>query len=292
MNYKVNGNDIILIQSDFDLDETLDCGQAFRWEKIDKENLGEYADILYDSDFDKAYKGFRLNTRLLISQKNIDESSDASQITLHNTTESDFLDIWVDYFDLDTDYSVLKEVFSSDLTMRNACQFAPGIRMLKQDKWEALCSFIISQNNNIPRIKGIISRMCEHYEGFPSYEKLANETVESLGFLRAGFRAKYLIDAAQKLSSGELNLDDISAMDLEQARKALMTIKGVGPKVAECALLYGMYRIDAFPVDVWIKRVMQEYYPDGLPECVKGQEGIAQQYLFHYVRNKETNTSK
>lgn len=286
MNYKVNGNDIILIQSDFDLDETLDCGQAFRWEKIDKENLGEYADILCNIDFDKAYKGFRLNTPLLISQKKIDKNSNASQITLHNTPECDFLGIWIDYFDLETDYSVLKNEFSKDSTMSSACKFAPGIRMLKQDKWEALCSFIISQNNNIPRIKGIISRMCEHYNGFPSYELLAKETVESLGFLRAGFRAKYLIDAAQRLSSGELNLDDISAMDLEQARKALMTIKGVGPKVAECALLYGMYRTDAFPVDVWIKRVMEEYYPDGLPECVKGQEGIAQQYLFHYIRNK------
>lgn len=286
MNYKVSGNDIILIQNDFDLDETLDCGQAFRWEKIDSENLGEYTDILGEIDFDKAYKGFRLNTPLLISQKKIDKNSDASQITLHNTMECDFLDIWMDYFDLETDYSALKKAFSKDSTMSSACKFAPGIRMLKQDKWEALCSFIISQNNNIPRIKGIISRMCEHYEGFPSYELLAKETEESLGFLRAGFRAKYLIDAAQRLSCGELNLDEISAMDLEQARKALMTIKGVGPKVAECALLYGMYRIDAFPVDVWIKKVMEEYYPDGLPECVKGQEGIAQQYLFHYIRNK------
>lgn len=287
MNYKISGNDIILIQSDFDLDETLDCGQAFRWEKIDEESSGEYAGILDNIDFDKAYKGFRLNTPLLISQKKIDKNCNASQITLHNTSERDFLDIWTEYFDLETDYSALKKVFSKDTTMSCACEFAPGIRMLKQDKWEALCSFIISQNNNIPRIKGIISRMCEHYGGFPSYEQLANETVESLGFLRAGFRAKYLIDAAQKLSGGELNLDDISAMDLDDARKSLMTIKGVGPKVAECALLYGMYRTDAFPIDVWIKRVMEEYYPDGLPECIKGQEGIAQQYLFHYIRNKE-----
>ena len=286
MDYKVIDNDIVLIQSDFDLDETLDCGQAFRWEKINKENLGEYSDALEDIDFDKAYKGFRLNTPLLISQKKIDKNINASQITLHNTSEADFLDIWVEYFDLNTDYSLLKKAFSNDSTMCSACEFAPGIRMLKQDKWEALCSFIISQNNNIPRIKGIISRMCEHYGGFPSYEDLAKETVESLGFLRAGFRAKYLIDAAQKLSSGALNLKDISSMDLESARKSLMTIKGVGPKVAECALLYGMYRTDAYPVDVWIKRVMEEYYPKGLPDCINGYEGIAQQYLFHYIRNK------
>lgn len=286
MDFKVKDKDIVLIQSDFDLDETLDCGQAFRWEKINKDNLGEYSDVLGDNDFDKAYKGFRLNTPLLISQKKFDKNIDASQITLHNTSKADFLDIWVEYFDLNTDYSLLKKTFSNDSTMCSACEFAPGIRMLKQDKWEALCSFIISQNNNIPRIKGIISRMCEHYGGFPSYEDLAKETAESLGFLRAGFRAKYLIDAAQKLSSGELSLEDISSMDLESARKSLMTIKGVGPKVAECALLYGMYRTDAYPVDVWIKRVMEEYYPQGLPDCIKGYEGIAQQYLFHYIRNK------
>ncbi len=285
MNYKVSGNDIILVQSDFDLDETLDCGQAFRWEKIDKNSKD--ADILADVDFDKAYKGFKLNSPLLISQKKSAENSNESQITLHNTSEHDFLGIWVDYFDLETDYSVLKRDFSIDETMSCACKFAPGIRMLKQDKWEALCSFIISQNNNIPRIKGIISRMCEYYGGFPDYEAIAGETVESLAFMRAGFRAKYLIDAAQRLASGEIDLNIISSMDLDSARKSLMTIKGVGPKVAECALLYGMYRIDAFPIDVWIKRVMEEYYPNGLPACVKGREGIAQQYLFHYIRNKE-----
>lgn len=285
MNYKVSGNDIILVQSDFDLDETLDCGQAFRWEKIDKNSKD--SDILADVDFDKAYKGFKLNSPLLISQKKSAENSNESQITLHNTSEHDFLGIWVDYFDLETDYSVLKRDFSIDETMSCACKFAPGIRMLKQDKWEALCSFIISQNNNIPRIKGIISRMCEYYGGFPDYEAIAGETVESLAFMRAGFRAKYLIDAAQRLASGEIDLNIISSMDLDSARKSLMTIKGVGPKVAECALLYGMYRIDAFPIDVWIKRVMEEYYPNGLPACVKGREGIAQQYLFHYIRNKE-----
>ena len=285
MNYKVCGNDIVLIQSDFDLDETLDCGQAFRWERIDKNSKNAYN--LSEFDFDKAYKGYKLNTPLLISQVTIGENFGASQITLHNTSEQDFLDIWVDYFDLETDYTRLKEEFSCDEIMSYACKFAPGIRMLKQDKWEALCSFIISQNNNIPRIKGIISRMCERYGRFPSYEDIAGETVESLAFMRAGFRAKYLIDAAQKLASGEIDLDDISSMDLQSARNSLMTIKGVGPKVAECALLYGMYRIDAFPIDVWIKRVMEEYYPEGLPDCVKGKEGIAQQYLFHYIRNRE-----
>lgn len=265
--YFKNGN-IYLTQPDFDLDETLDCGQTFRWQRVS----------------DNTYSGFYLNTPLTIS-------FEKGEFVFHNTTEQVFLEVWADYFDLYTDYTKLKTCFSTDKTLKKACDYAKGIRLLKQDKWEALCSFIISQNNNIPRIKGIISRLCEHYGGFPTYTQLSKETPESLGFLRAGFRAKYLVDAATKLESGELDLEKISKMDIEAARKALMTIKGVGPKVAECALLYGMYRTDAFPVDVWIKRVLENYYPDGLPQCIKGNEGIAQQYLFHYIRTSEPNVS-
>ena len=114
---------------------------------------------------------------------------------------------------------------------------------------------------------------------------MASETVESLEYLRSGFRAKYLIDAAVKTASGEIDLSEIEKMDIQQARQKLMTVKGIGPKVAECVLLFGMYRTEAFPVDIWIKRVMEKYYPDGLPSFTAGIEGIAQQYLFHYIRN-------
>lgn len=262
MDFYAKNGCIYLNQRDFDLDETLDCGQAFRWEKT-----GE-----------NCYKGFYLNTPLTVSAEN-------GAFVFHDTDEKTFLEIWAEYFDLYTDYGKLKERFSQDETLKKACAYAGGIRLLKQDKWEALCSFIISQNNNIPRIKGIIARLCEHYGGFPDFHTLAKETPESLGFLRAGFRAKYLIDAAVKLDSGELDLTEISKSEIELARRSLMSIKGVGPKVAECALLYGMYRTEAFPVDVWIKRVMERYYPNGLPRCTKGFEGIAQQYLFHYIRN-------
>ena len=202
-------------------------------------------------------------------------------------SKEDFENIWIDYFDFEKDYCEIKTRLSSDETLKKACEFAGGIRLLKQDSWECLCSFIISQNNNIPRIKTIISRLCEHYGHFPTASEMAQETVESLGYLRSGFRAKYLVDAACKTASGEINLREIKEMPIDDARKALMTIKGVGPKVAECVLLFGMHRCDAFPVDVWIKRVMEKYYPDGLPDCTKKIEGIAQQYLFHYVRNLE-----
>ena len=268
MNYKVQNNDIILQQTDFNLDETLDCGQAFRWEKIS----------------DNTYKGAFLNKPLIISCEN-----GKDLFRFHNTTEEDFINIWCGYFDLYTDYGRLKKKFSQDRILSQACEFARGIRILRQDKWEALCSFIISQNNNIPRIKGIINRLCEHYGRFPSAEDLKDETAESLGFLRAGFRAKYLVDAVQKILSGEIDTEKISTMPIDEARKTLMKIKGVGPKFAECTLLFGFYRTEAFPQDVWIKRVMEKWYPSGLPECVKGYEGIAQQYLFHYIRNLEEN---
>ncbi|MGN0623639.1 MAG: DNA-3-methyladenine glycosylase family protein [Oscillospiraceae bacterium] len=267
MEYKIDGGDILLEQPDFDLDETLDCGQAFRWQKVD----------------DNTYSGHYLNTPLTICR----EDRQKHIFRLKNTTERDFLDKWYNYLDLSTDYGELKKRFSEDETMSKACAFAGGIRILRQDKWEALSSFIISQNNNIPRIKGIIGRLTEHYGGYPSAEDMKQETAESLGFLRSGFRAKYLVDAVGKVTGGDLLLDEVAQMPIEDARKALMTIKGVGPKVAECALLYGMYRTEAFPMDVWIKRVMERWYPNGLPDCMKGYEGIAQQYLFHYIRNLE-----
>jgi N-glycosylase/DNA lyase len=263
MNYTQDKNDIILQQADFNLDDTLDCGQAFRWEKISE----------------NTYSGAFLNHKLTVSCEN---GSDLFRF--HNTTPEDMENIWAEYFDLSTDYGELKRRFSQDETLSKACGYAGGIRILKQDKWEALSSFIISQNNNIPRIKGIIGRLTEHYGGYPDWKDMTEETVDSLGYLRSGFRAKYLVDAVAKISSGEINLDEIACDDIETARKKLRTIKGVGPKVAECALLFGFYRTEAFPVDVWVRRVMENWYPNGLPDCTKGVEGIAQQYLFHYIR--------
>ena len=264
IDYKIDGNDILLRQSDFALDDTLDCGQAFRWEKI----------------AGNTYHGAFLNKQLTISCEN---GSDLFR--LHDTSEQDFLNIWKDYFDLDTDYGEIKRRFSSDETLAKACAFAGGIRILRQDSWESLSSFIISQNNNIPRIKGIIGRLCEHYGGYPSAEMMRDETIDSLGYLRSGFRAKYLVDAVSKILGGEIDLDSVRTLPLDEARNTLMAIKGVGPKVADCALLFGFYRVDAFPKDVWVKRVMSQWYPNGLPECTKGLEGIAQQYLFHYIRS-------
>lgn len=266
MDYTVKNNNIIVHEKDFGLDDTLDCGQAFRWKKI-------------ESDFKCTYTGFFLNDGLTISQTSDDE------FIFHDVSERDFLEKWVDYFDFRTDYSELKRIFSEDETLAKACEFAGGIRLLRQNSWECLISFIISQNNNIPRIKGIIDRLCSNYGKFPMPDDLAGETPDSLSYLRSGFRAKYICDAVDCVNSGKVNMSEVAEMPIEDARKALKIIKGVGDKVAECVLLFGMYRTEAFPVDVWIKRVLSEYYPNGFPDF--DNAGIAQQYLFHYMRNKD-----
>ncbi len=270
MDYYIKNKDLILKKEDLCLLETLDCGQAFRW---------------ISCDCNQSYQGFMLDKPLKVSEN-------ADSIVFHNVTEDEFLNVWADYFDLYTDYGEIKRRFSEDATLKKACDFAGGIRLLRQDKWEALCSFIISQNNNIPRIKGIISRLCESFGEkteygftFPFANKLSEHECCDLSPIRAGFRARYILDASKKVSSGEINLDTISKLPLDTARNELMKICGVGVKVADCAMLYGMHRLEFFPVDVWIKRVLEEYYPNGLPDCIRGYEGIAQQYLFHYIRN-------
>ncbi len=257
----------------FDLARTLDCGQAFRWGRL----------------ADGAFHGVAFGRPLTVRQ--------AGDRLFFSCGQADFEEIWCHYFDLDRDYDALCESFRADPVMRRALAACPGIRVLRQEPWEALCSFIISQNNHIPRIKGIIGRLCETFGeplgggdfAFPSPERLAALTVSDLAPLRAGFRAGYILDAARKTASGEVRLESLSAMPLEQARAVLQQIRGVGPKVAECALLYGCGRTDAFPVDVWMKRVLAECYPEGLPACMQGNEGIAQQYLFEWRRTQISN---
>lgn len=255
-----------------DIALTLDCGQSFRWYKKE-ENL---------------WHGVVLG-------KSVDVSLQNGSLVICGDVDEGDEKLWRDYFDIDTDYSAVCEKLCSDKWLKKAITAYPGIRILKQEPWEALCSFIISQNNNIPRIKGIIERLCCQFGSqisdtdysFPSAERIAAESVESLAPLRAGFRAKYIIDAARKVSEGEINLEAVAKMPMDDARAELQKISGVGPKVAECALLYGFGRKEAFPVDVWVRRIMAELYPEGLPECTGGVEGIAQQYLFHWRRNVE-----
>lgn len=273
MTGEINKNSIIFRNIDsLSIPLSLDCGQAFRWTETS----------------DGIWHGVAFSRSVDISQKE-------NTIIITGDIRDGDEQIWADYFDLNRDYSAICEKLKIDNHLKTAIEAYPGIRILRQESWEALCSFIISQNNNIPRIKGIIERLCVHFGEdlgngdftFPSAEKLAFLCVDDLSPLRSGFRAKYIIDAAQKVANGEVDLRKLSYCDIDEARQELIKIKGVGAKVAECTLLYGCGRVDAFPVDVWVRRIMQELYPEGLPECTKDVEGIAQQFLFHWRRNVE-----
>ena len=258
-----------------DLSQTLDCGQAFRWRPV----------LLPDGR--EAWRGVAFGHALTVLQEGNEFCFDC--------TEEEFRTVWYDYFDFGTDYCALRTQLSAlHPVLREACSYAPGIRILRQEPWEALCSFILSQNNNIVRIKGIIDRLCslsgqfilcgdEPLYAFPSPKELSAYTAEELAPLRAGFRAKYLADAAQQVSQGELNLEALKSGSTEAARERLMTVHGVGPKVADCVLLYGLHRTDCFPMDVWMKRALQ-LMPELTPKDLGESAGIAQQYLFHYVR--------
>ena len=195
------------------------------------------------------------------------------------------LPFWKNYFDLELDYDTLLKEFNKDKTLKAACK-GRKIRVLKQPPFETLISFIISQNNNIKRITGIIDRLCEGFGkktdfgyAFPTRQDLKGVTAEDLAPLRAGFRAKYIADAVEKVNGGEVDFEKIKALPDDEAREALKVIK-----VADCVLLFGLHRLSAVPKDVWIKRINAYYYPDGYPDCIKGYEGIAQQYLFDFAR--------
>ncbi|MBR6408283.1 MAG: DNA-3-methyladenine glycosylase 2 family protein [Clostridia bacterium] len=255
------------------LDITLDCGQCFRWEKTGSTWRG----VIFGKSISAVQSGGNIHFEVICADADNKESIRA-MIT--------------DYFDLKTDYETVLAKFKQMDILRRAVEFAPGIHILRQEPWEALCSFIISQNNNIPRIKGIISRLCESYGeelpdgsfGFPASRRLAPLSAEDLSPLRSGFRAKYILDAARKISDGEINLNALYSAPLDECVTRLQTIKGVGPKVAACALLYGLHRMECFPLDVWMKRAVRELLPDGLPDELLPYAGLAQQYLFHYTR--------
>lgn len=253
----------------FDLAKTLDCGQAFRWKRQP----------------DGSFVGAALSHAAKITQQN-------DEITIISDADESF---WRGYFDVDTDYQAIIEGLSQVEQMKEPCRLCGGIRVLRQDGWEALASFIISQNNNIKRISGIIERLCESFGdeigmglySFPSAERLAALTADDLAPLRCGFRARYLIDAAQKVASGEVALSELYTMPIDDARKRLKTIVGVGNKVADCALLFGFYRVECFPVDVWIRRALEEFFPSGIPEAMLPYAGIAQQFIFDYMRTRD-----
>ena len=273
-----SGSNLTVKTEHISLAQTLGCGQCFRFDPVN---------------------GNPDHWRGVANGRVLEVSQNGAELTFYQVNQDEFQAVWADYFDLHTDYKAIHAAFCTDPTLKTACGFCGGIHILRQNPWEALCSFILSQNNNIPRIKGLVSRLCEHFgdpiDGgfdFPKPEKLASLSPEDLAPVRCGFRDRYILDAAKKFTSGELDPAKIACLPLEEARNKLMTVNGVGPKVADCALLFGFYKLSAFPTDVWIKRAMADLFSDGLPECAQPYAGIAQQVLFHYYRTRASEKCK
>jgi len=261
--------------SDFDLSGIFECGQCFRW------NADEHG----------AYTGVAFGRAARLRR-------DGGSVFISCSLE-DFEAVWRGYFDLDRDYEAIRRRLCVDAFMAEAVGFGAGIRILRQDKWEALCSFIISQCNNIPRIKKIVDALCrefgekiefqgEEFFAFPSAGRLAALGEDSLAPLRCGYRAGYIIGAARAVDGGALDLEVLSRGSPESARAVLKKLRGVGDKVADCTLLFGLNMLDAFPLDVWMKRAVAEHYGPGFdPGIFSPYAGIAQQYIFHYARNSK-----
>ena len=305
----IDGQEALTVSGlgDYDLSDTLECGQCFRYELIKaSEEYVEYLTVVGE-----------LLIRVGQRQR--------GELIFFDVSDEDFESVIRPYFSLDTDYSeirrdILKRVDSEWL--KKASDAARGIAILKQDPWEALFSFIISQNNNIPRIRKIIRRLSAEYGvnlslqnnlkncplgrfsttpcqelckecgccyTFPKAEDVV-KSPELLNLAKVGFRYKYLCDAAEKVVSGKVRLDMIAAArSYEHTVSSLTEIKGVGIKVASCVALFAFSNLEAFPIDVWIKRAIDEYFDGNLDPASLGRyAGVAQQYIYHYARNLES----
>lgn len=271
-----------------------ECGQAFRWNKKE------------DSSYD-----------IVAFEKMLNVKKEDKDIVLTGTNLEDFHNIWYDYFDLGRDYYKIKEELSKDPILKEAIEFGWGMRILNQEPFETVISFIISANNQISRIKKSIEIISREYGtrrkffsnnseessppvpyiyySFPSPLELSKASPEDLrAKAKVGFRDKRIVETSKIIASGELKLDKIFQMSRDDGKKLLMTLPGVGPKVSDCILLFAFNKDEAFPVDVWVKRVMEHFYLKKETNVkhigIHGAEifgslaGFAQQYLFYYAR--------
>lgn len=279
-------NKIILKNiKNFDPKHIFECGQAFRWYR---EEDGSYTTIAY---------GRVLNVK-----------KEEDNIILYPTNKEEFEKIWLHYFDLERDYRLIKEELSKDPILKEAIGFGQGIRILNQEPFEIVISFIISANNQIPRIKKSIEAIAlnygkkidtplveREYYSFPNPKDLEGLNLEEFnGLTKVGFRGQRVLATSEIIKNGQLDLNTIFDMTREEGKLALMTLPGVGPKVSDCVLLFAFDKDEAFPVDVWVKRVMEHFY---LKEDTNVKHigehgkrifgklaGYAQQYLFYYAR--------
>lgn len=288
---------ILKNQTSFDLKDIFECGQCFRWKK----------------EIDGSYTGI-----VKIGILNVSKSKTDITIKGYIDDKENLKSFCKDYFDLNEDYLKIQKIISkNDKIMKDAIKFGNGIRILNQDSWEMLISFIISAANNIPRISKCINNISKEYGKkivipddvkkklfsfenneneyylFPSPKQLIKSNENDLRKCNLGFRDKYVYNATQIVFNGEIDLNRVQQKDYYDAKKELVKLAGVGSKVADCILLFSMHKKEAFPVDTWIKKIMNEVYVDSkdVKKINKYAEekwgeyaGIAQQYLFYYKR--------
>lgn len=277
----------------FDIGKIFDCGQCFRFDKVK------------NSIHQKEFSGIAFGRLVSFAQ-------DGDVIFIYGSDLRDFEEIWKRYLDIERDYDAVCEDILSNCdneALKEAIEYGKGIRILSQDPFECVISFIISQNNNIPRIKKIIEALCakcgskiqpdgemeKHLSGksslcsFPDAQAIYSLGVDGLFELKTGFRARYIYDAVFQALQGGLSFDKImNEQEIEKCIQALCVVKGIGNKVASCILLFGFGKYNAFPIDVWMKRVAAKYFADFEEklswERFGSYAGIAQQYLFYYER--------
>ena len=258
---------------DFDVKKIAESGQCFR---LNPNGEGGYTLVA-------------LGRVLRLSETPIGCALDCSQ--------AEFDALWRDYFDLERDYADIRAcVDPNDAFLNRACDYGRGIRMLRQDPWEMLITFILSQRKNIPAIRYCVEALCSRYGepieragerffAFPSAERLAAQNERCLLDCSLGYRAKYVLAAARLVAGGALELAGIASLADEELMQALLTVPGVGEKVANCVVLFGLRHMEAFPIDVWIRRALKEHFPPDFDPASLGEyAGLAQQYIFYYAR--------
>ena len=278
---------ITQITDDFSLDKIANSGQCFRWEKLDRH--GDPGGLTSPC----AYRIIAGKSCLYITGL----SDDRYEL---DCSEAEFEGFWRDYFDLGENYKAIRGRIDSqkDPFLWEAAEQEKGIRILRQDPWEMLITFIISQNRNIPSIRRSVELLAEAcgekkadskgqaFYAFPEPEAVAELTGEELAGCRLGYRCKYIHAAAEAVVAGTIDLDSLRESDDTTAMTALTSLFGVGVKVASCVSLFGLHHIDAFPIDVWIKRILKEQYPEGYPfSRYTPYNGIYQQYMFAWYRH-------
>lgn len=265
----LEANNILCAADALDLRKTFECGQCFRWEPCGN----------------GAFRGVTGSRTLTIWR---DEG-----VILCDAPDED-LPFWTDYFDLGVDYGQASSRFTEPAYLKTCADFGSGIRILRQDPWEALVSFIISQCNNIPRIRQIIAALCTNFGdalsgglyAFPSPERLAVLDETALAPLKSGYRAGYILSATRAVAEGRLDLTALDRLPSEEVLTQLRSVRGIGDKVANCFMLYGLHRMDRFPVDVWMRRALDRHFPKDFDPSVLGPfAGLAQQYIFYYARS-------